>query len=64
MLFVFISSYILLSNETNAPKFQKLLLVCKGDADAKDLMLTLYNGANGRMYLSLNLADREVFTVT
>nr|TKW39084.1 hypothetical protein SEVIR_1G155800v2 [Setaria viridis] len=32
--------------------------------DAKDLMLTLYNGANGRMYRSLNLADREVFTVT
>ncbi|XP_039840575.1 uncharacterized protein LOC120700413 isoform X1 [Panicum virgatum] len=32
--------------------------------DAKDLILALYNGANGRMYRSLNLADREAFTVT
>ncbi|CAN6251488.1 unnamed protein product [Urochloa humidicola] len=32
--------------------------------DAKDLMLALYNGANGRMYRSLNLADREAFTIT
>uniref|UniRef100_A0A0A9FUS8 Uncharacterized protein n=1 Tax=Arundo donax TaxID=35708 RepID=A0A0A9FUS8_ARUDO len=27
-------------------------------------MLVLYNGANGRMYRSLNLADREAFRVT
>uniref|UniRef100_A0A0A8ZZX5 Uncharacterized protein n=1 Tax=Arundo donax TaxID=35708 RepID=A0A0A8ZZX5_ARUDO len=27
-------------------------------------MLVLYNGANGRMYRSLNLADREAFTIT
>ncbi|CAN6231590.1 unnamed protein product [Urochloa humidicola] len=33
-------------------------------SDAKDLMLALYNGANGRMYRSLNLADREAFTIT
>ncbi|KAF8762860.1 hypothetical protein HU200_008998 [Digitaria exilis] len=39
-------------------------LVIHASLDPKDLMLTLYNGANGRMYRSLNLADREAFTVT
>ncbi|CAN6244263.1 unnamed protein product [Urochloa humidicola] len=39
-------------------------LVVHTSLDAKDLMLALYNGANGRMYRSLNLADREAFTVT
>jgi hypothetical protein len=32
--------------------------------DVKELMLVLYNGANGQMYRSLNLADKEAFTVT
>lgn len=27
-------------------------------------MLALYNGTNGRMYRSFNLADREAFTIT
>ena len=39
-------------------------LVIHTSLDAKDLILALYNGANGRMYRSLNLADREAFTVT
>ncbi|GJN21011.1 hypothetical protein PR202_gb08456 [Eleusine coracana subsp. coracana] len=39
-------------------------LVVHASLDAKDLMLVLYNGTNGRMYRSLNLADREAFTIT
>ncbi|KAG8070633.1 hypothetical protein GUJ93_ZPchr0006g44049 [Zizania palustris] len=31
--------------------------------DSKDLVLVLYNGANGRVYNSLNLADKEAFSV-
>ncbi|XP_066327306.1 uncharacterized protein [Miscanthus floridulus] len=39
-------------------------LVVRMPFDAKELMLVLYNGANGKMYRSLNLADKEAFTVT
>ncbi|TVU30132.1 hypothetical protein EJB05_21739 [Eragrostis curvula] len=39
-------------------------LVIHASLDAKDLMLVLYNGTNGCMYRSLNLADREAITVT
>ncbi|GJM84963.1 hypothetical protein PR202_ga00681 [Eleusine coracana subsp. coracana] len=39
-------------------------LVVHVSLDAKDLMLVLYNGTNGRTYRSLNLADREAFTIT
>uniref|UniRef100_J3KVJ3 Uncharacterized protein n=1 Tax=Oryza brachyantha TaxID=4533 RepID=J3KVJ3_ORYBR len=34
-------------------------LVVHTSLDAKDLMLVLYNGANGRMYNSLNLDDKD-----
>lgn len=39
-------------------------LVVRMPFDAKELMLILCNGVNGQMYRSLNLADKEAFTVT
>lgn len=33
-------------------------------SDAADLILVLYNGANGKMYMLLPLADKRAFTLT
>jgi hypothetical protein len=38
-------------------------LAVRTSLDAKDLTLILYNGANGRMYNSLNLDDKDGFSV-
>jgi len=56
--------YVLHSCKLTFFFLQFVELVIHTSLDAKDLILALYNGANGRMYRSLNLADREAFTVT
>ncbi|XP_077223080.1 uncharacterized protein LOC143856697 isoform X2 [Tasmannia lanceolata] len=51
-------------NNKGEDKNEFVEIVFRSSRDVAGLELVLYNGANGKMYMSLPLADNRVFTVT